>query len=104
MNETFNHRCAICDAEYHYCDDCKKLKDAGITPWRTICDTIQCFQVFGLVKDINANRVTPVEVESQLDNIGVALDIVKTYKQSIQDVLLPMYHNAKPKRKNKNIE
>lgn len=62
---TDKHICPICGSEYKYCDYCKQMLSVGITPWRAICDTLECYNIFMYIREIKAGR----------ENVGIIEDL-----------------------------
>lgn len=53
-----NHVCPICGTEYEYCDYCKHMLSIGITPWRAVCDTIDCYNIFMDIRAIKTGKAS----------------------------------------------
>ena len=88
-----NHKCIICGAEYHHCDDCSNMK--SFTPWRSVCDTKEHFQVYMLFNDIKNNRISDNEAKISLENIGVSKTGIELFNEPVKDVLLPILSGSK---------
>ena len=41
---TYTHHCIVCGKGYKFCDSCRSVR--GYTPWKTIADTSECYQLF----------------------------------------------------------
>lgn len=58
--------CYVCGKKYKACPKCDELKGHGIRGWRLNCDTPECYQVFCILEDYKAKRVTKAEAKEQL--------------------------------------
>jgi len=86
MSKENNHECIICGTTYHHCDDCGKIK--SFTPWRTICDTREHYQIFSAVQDYLAERTTKDESKETLEYIGVTVDNISDLKDSVKEIIV----------------
>ena len=85
MDKSLNHECIICGVKYHHCDTCSQMKT--FTPWRVICDTSEHYQIFMVIKEYEANRITKEEAKEQLDIIGITANDIGSFKDSVKAIL-----------------
>ena len=85
MEKDLNHECIICGVKYHHCDSCNQM--STFTPWRVICDTSEHYQTFMVIKDYQSNIITKDEAKEQLDIIGVTVNDIESFKDSVKDIL-----------------
>lgn len=97
MDEKLNHKCVVCGTRYHHCDDCNKMKT--FTPWRTICDTAQHYQVYLIIKDYSSKNITKNRACECLNRIDVNEKNIKEYKDSIQAILKEIFNKPKVNKK-----
>ncbi|MEF9983691.1 MAG: hypothetical protein RR806_03135 [Oscillospiraceae bacterium] len=93
MAEELNHKCIICDTDYHCCNDCGNMK--SFTPWRTICDTTEHYQIFMVLYELDNNFISKEEASDQLESIGITPENILHLKQSVQDVIMDIFANSK---------
>ncbi|MCJ7836030.1 hypothetical protein MUB23_11620 [Cuneatibacter sp. NSJ-177] len=72
MASELNHRCLICGRRYHTCDDC--LKKHSFTPWRSITDTKEHYQLFLLLCDYRDGYLSRKAAREKLSRIDFSLD------------------------------
>lgn len=84
-----NHWCVLCGAGYHSCDLCNSQKT--FTPWRTLTDTLEHFQIFMILKDYNNRRIDRKEAVELLSAFD--LSDRETYKDSAKSVLADIFRD-----------
>lgn len=98
MNRELNHTCIVCGEKYHFCDSCKDI--ASFTPWRTICDTAQHYQIFMIIKDYQTQNITSQEALQKLKMLHITRKEIPTFKPSTQAVLNEIFGEEKPVKQN----
>jgi len=63
-----NHTCVTCGATYYNCDGCASM--GAVTPWRSIACSVECYQAFLTVKELQAGRVTKAEADEMIQRSG----------------------------------
>lgn len=98
MAEKLDHKCIICGTMYHACDTCQKIKT--YTPWRTLCDTMEHYQVLLAIKSYDSGLFTKEEAAEDIKKRGVVLGSYDEWpegtKRKLDEIL------AEPKRKKKH--
>ena len=69
-NNKINNYCLICGKGYHVCNSCREVKD--FTPWRTVVDTVNCFQIYTTLSDYNAGVIDTDKAREQLQNCDLS--------------------------------
>lgn len=97
--------CIICGKKYKGCRTCEDRVEYN--PWRRYADTPKHYQVFRVIKDINAEIITNTEAKEMLDNIGIGLadlDEFLPHVKSFLEVLFVEKTSKKPKVATKKEE
>ncbi len=70
MAVELNATCAICGKRYHVCNSCGEVK--SFTPWRSIVDTLEHYQIYFALHDytLNKNKEKAREELSKCDLTG----------------------------------
>lgn len=99
MSKEINHHCIICGKGYHACDSCDEVKT--FTPWRTMTDTIEHFQLYMVLQDYINKRITKAEAKKELSNFNLSeKDSFKdSAKNAINEILGSKIVKAKTKVK-----
>jgi len=85
MGKELNHECIICGVKYHHCDSCNQI--STFTPWRVICDTSEHYQIYMIILDYQSNRITKEEAKEQLDVVGITINDIGSFKDSVKSIL-----------------
>lgn len=105
MAEKLDHKCLICGTMYHACDTCQKVKT--FTPWRTLCDTQEHYQILLDIKSYDGGLLTKEEAAADILKRGVKRgsynDWPEGVRNKLDEILAIEYSNKKSKKKN-NIE
>ena len=101
MPQETKARCLLCGAEYQVCKYCPSTK--AFTPWRQLCESQRHFQIYMIVKDLRAERLSAGEAKEQLERLKVNAAEVKTFVPSVQETLLPIFETQKTGRKKKEV-
>lgn len=83
MSEKINHWCVICGKGYHACDSCNQIK--SFTPWRTLTDTIEHYQIFSVLQEFNNGIIDKDKAKEMLESFD--LSEKDTFKESARIVL-----------------
>ena len=96
MGDYINHHCIICGKGYHSCDSCNEIK--SFTPWRTLTDTIEHFQLYNVLQDYVTKRITKFEARKELDkfNLSDKDSFTESAKNCIDEILkVKLYKDSK---------
>ena len=69
-NNKINNHCLICGKGYHVCNSCREIKQ--FSPWRTVVDTVNCFQIYTTLSDYNAGVIDTDKAREQLQNCDLS--------------------------------
>ena len=69
-NNKINNYCLICGKGYHVCNSCREIKQ--FAPWRTVVDTVNCFQIYTTLSDYNAGVIDTDKAREQLQNCDLS--------------------------------
>lgn len=83
MSNEINHYCIICGKGYHACNNCNEIKT--YTPWRSLTDTIEHFQLYMVLQDYINKRITKAEAKKELSNFN--LSEKDTFKDSAKNAI-----------------
>lgn len=100
MAERLDHKCIICGTMYHACDTCQKIKT--YTPWRTLCDTVEHYQVLLAIKSYDSGLFTKEEAAEDIRKRGVDIGSYDGWPEGTKKKLDEIF--AEPKRKKKNFQ
>lgn len=95
MSEKINHWCVICGRGYHACDACNKT--TNYTPWRSLADSQEHFQIFMILRDYNNKRIGKSEAKKLLS--GMDLSGMDSFKAGARTVLEEILKETPAKRK-----
>lgn len=100
MSKEINHFCIICGKGYHACDSCDEVKT--FTPWRSLTDTIEHFQLYMVLQDYINKRITKAEAKKELSNFDLSeKDSFKdSAKNAINEILSTKIAKTKTKIEN----
>lgn len=97
MAQKLDHKCIVCGTMYHACDTCQKIKT--FTPWRTLCDTQEHYQVLLAIRSYESGLFTREEAAADIMKRGVKKGDYENWpagtKQKLDEIL------AEPKKKKK---
>lgn len=97
MAQKLDHKCIICGTMYHACDTCQKIKT--YTPWRTLCDTQEHYQVLLDIRSYDSGILTREEAAADIMKRGVKRGCYDEWpdatKRKLDEIL------AEPKKKKK---
>lgn len=82
-----NHWCVLCGAGYHACDSCEK--ESAFTPWRTLTDTIDHYQIFMVLRAYHNQEIDMIQAREMLSHLD--LSDREQYKASAKKVLADIY-------------
>lgn len=69
-NNNINNHCLICGKGYHVCHSCRDIKQ--FSPWRTVVDTINCFQIYTTLSEYNAGLIDTDKAREQLQRCDLS--------------------------------
>lgn len=95
MAERLDHKCIICGTLYHACDTCQKVKT--YTPWRTLCDTQEHYQVLLALKSFESGILTREEAAADIRKRGVTKGTYSNWPEGTKRKLDEIF--IEPKRK-----
>lgn len=99
----WNNECCVCGKEYEVCVSCQNIKN--LNPWRTICDTKEHYQVYIVVKDYKAKKITANEAKAMLENVNFDVHTISEYKDNVQKSLREIFRTrANKKSEHKTTE
>ena len=84
--------CIVCGKEYDACFNCNETKN--LRPWRTVCDTVECYKIHVILSDYNNGYKTKEQAKEALSNIDYKLDELK---ESVQKMIKDIVSVNKPK-------
>lgn len=90
--------CKCCGKTYKYCAHCG---GAEKTPWKNLCDTEECRELFNIVSAYNMGKATKVEVERFLYKNNIT--DFDQYLPNISKTLNELFAKKKNK-KNKTVD
>ncbi|WP_434311465.1 hypothetical protein [Hominifimenecus sp. rT4P-3] len=86
MSDNLNHRCLICGRRYYACDDC--LKKRSFTPWRSITDTKEHYQLYLLLCDYRDGRLSRAEAREKLSRIEFSPEeCLESVRQLLNEIM-----------------
>ena len=92
-------KCIVCGKEYSVCRSCKDVKE--YRPWRTVCDTIECYKLFLVVSGYNNGQIVKNDARKQLAKIKYDIDDLGDGMQKIiKDILAEQKKSAADSGKN----
>lgn len=100
MSERLDHTCVICGTKYHACDTCQKIKT--YTPWRTLCDSVEHYQVLLAIRSYDSGLFTKEEAAEDIKKRGVTLGSYDSWPETTKGKLDEIL--AEPKRKKKTMQ
>ena len=65
-----NNHCLICGKGYHVCNTCRDIKQ--FRPWRTIVDTINCYNIYSTLSEYNGKIIDKAEAKEQLERCDLS--------------------------------
>lgn len=92
MNTKNTHRCTICGLSYANCDLCES--NLQYTPWRSLCDTQQHYQVYLIISSLRGKVMNDDEAREALERLKVTEKEIKTFLPAVQELLLPIMAEA----------
>ncbi|MGF6375116.1 hypothetical protein M2140_000150 [Clostridiales Family XIII bacterium PM5-7] len=103
--EKLDHKCVICGTMYHSCDNCQQIKT--YTPWRSLCDTFDHYQVWLSIRSYQDGLDSLEETIANLERAGVNKKSYADWPQGVKDILDGIFAQAtqkKPARKTEKTE
>lgn len=97
MAQKLDHKCIVCGTMYHACDTCQKIKT--YTPWRTLCDTQEHYQVLLAMKSYESGFLTREEAAADIMKRGVKKGDYDNWPEGAKRKLDEIF--AEPKKKKK---
>lgn len=94
-NGKINHYCVICGKGYHACDSC--LEERQFTPWKTLTDTSNHFQIYSTLSMYNGNFIDKAEARKRLSRRD--LRDKDTFKESVRNTIDEIMDEPKPTRR-----
>ena len=94
MAEKMTHKCIICGTRYHSCDTCERIRT--YTPWRTICDSFNHYEVYLALRAYEEGFDTKEQVRANLISLGVTKDTYRDWPTLTKQKLEKIF--AEPKR------
>ena len=92
--EFLDHQCIICGTAYHACDSCRQI--TAYTPWRTLCDTFEHYQVYLVLREWQEGWLTKDEAQKKLKGLGVTRPAVyKDWPDGTKGLLNSIFEPAK---------
>ncbi|MDE6418957.1 MAG: hypothetical protein K2K87_00335 [Lachnospiraceae bacterium] len=85
MSETWNTSCAVCGRRYHICNACQKLKAAK--SWRTVTDTMECYQIYLIVHEYTNGTITGEQARELLKSCVLPAEMQRHIKSVIDEIL-----------------
>ena len=82
MAQEPNATCAVCGKPYVICRTCKEITQ--FKPWRTVADTVNCYQIFAALSKYNSNH-NKQEAQEALSR--VSLEGRNTFVPAVQKLL-----------------
>lgn len=102
MAQKLDHKCLICGTMYHACDTCQKVKT--FTPWRTLCDTQEHYQILLDIKSYDGGLLSKEEAAADILKRGVKHGSYDEWpegtRRKLDEILGAEYSNKKSKNKN----
>lgn len=74
--------CIVCGKEYDACFNCQETRE--LRPWRTVCDTVECYKIHVILSDYNNGYKTKEQAKEALSKIDYKLDELK---ESVQKMI-----------------
>lgn len=85
MSEILNATCAICGTKYHACNTCKSIKT--FKPWRTITDTINCYEIYMAIHDYNNQKISKEDAKTELEKCTIPDKLQPHIKAAIEEIM-----------------
>lgn len=82
MAKQLNHKCIVCGKLYHSCDSCENIKT--YSPWRTVTDTFNHYQIYVTIKSLDSNIISQEEALQELRGLGVTESSYKDWPEGTQ--------------------
>lgn len=102
MGKKNNHQCIICGVEYYSCDSCEEQRRH--TPWRSLCDNFNHYQIHVDIKSYMAGHINATECIQKLNKLGIkSRDDYKTWPETTTSVLDEIFDTAEPKKASKKM-
>lgn len=85
--EYLNGKCSICGKAYHICNRCEGVQ--SYQPWRTICDTSNCYKIYLAVwrYSVKNNDLEDIRKELLTCDLSKVNDFVPEVKEVIEKIL-----------------
>lgn len=92
MNKKLNHKCKVCGAQYHACNDCDK-NSKGVLSWRSLCDTEQHYKIYQIILWYCRGTIDESEAREMLNKCD--LSDKGNYTESTLQLLDKIYYIPK---------
>ena len=78
------HHCIVCGKGYMFCDSCRNAR--GYTPWKTVVDTPECYQLHLLIA-ICGKEIATDEDFQNLERLASIVDMTDTVTKVVDQLL-----------------
>lgn len=78
------HHCIICGKGYIFCDSCRKVR--GYTPWKTIVDSPECYQLHLLIAACEKESATEEDFQN-LERLASMIAMTDTVANAVDQLL-----------------
>lgn len=86
--------CAMCGRLYEACNHCeeiaqKYMRQYGYAPWRTVACSVECYQLYDIVRRYTFNKITKAEAYELISGITDMpdLSLVPESKAVVDEIL-----------------
>lgn len=86
--------CAMCGKMYEACNHCeeiaqKYMRQYGYAPWRTVACSVECYQLYDIVRRYVFNKITKAEAYELMNSIADMpdLSLVPEAKAVVDEIL-----------------
>lgn len=101
MAKQLNHKCIVCGKLYHSCDSCERIK--SYSPWRTITDSFNHYQIYVTIKSFDSNIISQEEAIQELRDLGVTESTYKDWPEGTQKKLDTIFKTPYPQIESKYL-
>lgn len=85
MSEKTNATCAICGKAYYVCNTCRKAKN--IKSWRTVADTVECYQIYMILHDHTNGTITDEKAQALINACALPAQMQRHIKTAIDEIM-----------------
>lgn len=94
--------CRVCGKEYDVCPTCASVRT--YTPWRTICDTSQHYQIWVIVDQYKKGVIGKTAARKMLQRVRIKVGDAKGYIPAVRDMIQEILREPAAAKREKDPE